>query len=227
MAISIGGSTLQLKTLNNKPLPAASTISNINQSISSLSTTALKVIMSYVNAITLAGVRLKIDKYIDTQDSEVSDQVILDNTGGRKRTIDNTAPKIRTWTIEGYILAEEYEFSTFYITSVERNRQRIEDAKNTRQPIVFKVSSGKSFDVVCESFVIEKKGEYQNALPIRLVLKQWLTQTIANTVVGNVSASSFQQDGSKDGGTTTNGKMAVSAWREASNNLGITKAGKL
>jgi hypothetical protein len=175
-----------------------------------MSSTAIKIAMSYINAPSLASVRLKIESLEDIQDSDVSEQVIIDNTNGRKRILDNTAPKIRVWSIKGYIPCEEYEFSSYYMTSLERKKNLLTVAKDTRQPVEFKVRLGKVFQVLIEKMSFSEVASIVNAVPISLTLKEYQTEVVSNVFVDNVAGSSFGSSGTGGGDTANLGGQAGS-----------------
>jgi hypothetical protein len=174
--------------------------SNLGQNLVSLNAFALKTIMSYMNTPVIAGVMIKVEEFKEIRGSDISEQIIIDNTGGRSRIEDNYAPRITIWEISGYIPCKEYEFSTYYITSLEREKAKIEKAMNSRKATRFKTQIGKWHDVLIEEFDTSRKGSIQNAIPFDMVLKEFVTQKSTKTVVDNVDSSSIASDGSKDGG---------------------------
>jgi hypothetical protein len=157
--------------------------SKLNQSIVNLSATAAKTMLSYLNSVTIAGVRIRCESIVCSKDSDISEQVIIDDTGYRRRVQDSVNPKLRVWTIKGYIINEEYEFTQYYLQSIERNKGLIDRAIDSRLPLIFRDKNGKKYDVLIESFKSGYVGNIQNGLPIDLTLKEWISYASVATNV--------------------------------------------
>jgi hypothetical protein len=171
----------------------------IVDSVLSGSNIAMKMVQEYLNKPSLAGVLIHSPLIKRLDATEISEQMILDSTGGRKAVSDNFAIKPIVWTITGYLKAEAYEMSSLFQPSLKRQFKKIEDAKNTRSTVTWKDSNSELFQVGIESCETRKEAGIENVIPIDLVLKQCDTLTTQSALVDKVQASGTGDQGSDNG----------------------------
>lgn len=182
--------------------------------LASNSTIAVKMVMDFLSTPTLAGVLIYQETGKIRYENDISKQVIIDNTGGRKVIHDNFMPKPITWDIKGYLKPLPYEVSFYFQPSLKRQKETLEKARDKREEVKFKDKEGTYHQVGIELLEIDENAECQNGVPIRVILKKITIQSATSSIVSNIEAGGTPDTGSENGesqglGTSLSDQLGV------------------
>ena len=172
---------------------------NFKNLIVGQSALAFKIIQSYFNNPSIAGVTIYQERLTRTYPTGISKQVIIDNTGGRKVIHDNFALEPKGWKLQGYIKAIDYEFSTYFMPSLKQQIQQLEAARDTGDTVEFKDKYGKIYNVGIEKMDIDETAECQNAIPIEFDLVDVTVINATTALTDNITGGALPKDGSQAG----------------------------
>ena len=168
---------------------------NVIQSQSAL---AFKIISSYFNNPSIAGITIYEETCTRGYDMDISEQVLIDNTGGRQIIHDNFALKPKTWKLTGYLKAYDYEMSFYFQPSLKTQIKQLEAARDLRDSVQFKDKYGDTFQVGMK-FKIDENAEHQNVIPIDFDLVEITKLNATSALLDKVTNSGTPAQGSSKG----------------------------
>ena len=167
--------------------------------VTNQSVLAFRIIKSYTNNPSIAGVTVQQISLTKTYSTEISKQVIINDTGGRKIIHDNFALEPIGWKLTGYIKPHDYEMSFYFQPSLKSQLKKLEEARDTGDVVDFKDKYGQTYKVGIEKMEIEENAESQNAIPISFDLIDVTQQEASSATVTKAESSATPNPESKDG----------------------------
>lgn len=211
-------------------------MSDILSSLLQGSATAIAAIQSYFTMPTVAGVRIDAASYKETGQNDVSEQLIIDASEGKKYQTDNVAVKPRRWELSGYLSGYASELSSaapILMPSLFDQKARLRRARTSRQVVEFQPlykeelwQAGAtvvdtitglfsaSLKVYIENLAFENLPDAQNKVKVDLTLKEVPVLTVVLPSVENAStpqaATNPAAEGPDMGSTsTTKGQLTL------------------
>jgi hypothetical protein len=124
----------------------------------------------------LKTVPLQCETYKEVLPSDVSQQLIIDSSKGKKLYVtDNIAPKPRTWEIKGYIGAAPYELIASPILQLTQAKKLsyLREMRDSREMLVFRTKNGGELVFVAiKNLEIDSRPEVQNRIPISMTIQE-------------------------------------------------------
>ena len=174
-----------------------------------ISNIAQKYIQDYLGTPKLNGIPIWCSELTDIVNSDVSEHMIIDSTGGRLSYSDNIALRPREWQIKGFLKGSPLEITNSFQPSLQFQKQTILTFRTLRQPITFFDNNQNSFQVFMTDLEFPQAPDTQNVQIINVTLKEI---NVLNSVLG-------QSDAVKQAGTSPS--INVSG---AAANIGNTSA---
>lgn len=174
-------------------------------SVTSLSNVAMKMVLQYLTTPAVAGVMIFCESIEKSQPSDISKQVIIDGSGKRKSVSDNFNILPLQWKLKGYLKAADYEMSSYFQPSLQRQLSKLETARKTGAEVDFKDKNNKKFKVGIANMRTKESAEVQNAIPIELDLDEVEIQTTTTALVDKAEANGYGTQGSENGSETNEG----------------------
>jgi hypothetical protein len=174
-------------------------LTDINTLVKNQSVLAYRIIQSYINNPSIAEVTIYQESLIRTYSTEISKQVILDNTGGRKIIHDNFALEPLGWKLKGFLKPAGYEMTFYFQPSLKVQIKKLEAARDTRDVVTFKDKYGQTFQVGIEKMEIEENAECQNGIPISFDLVEVTKQNATTATLSASESSSMPKSDSENG----------------------------
>jgi hypothetical protein len=169
------------------------------KSIYNFNGVAMRAAMQYISLPSLAGVSLYLETCVEKHASQISKQIIIDSSGKRQAVSDNFQPLPVGFSMTGFLKPLPYEMTSFFQPSLERQKQKIITAKDSRDPIIFIDRNHKKWEVGIEQFDCEKRAGEDNSLYFKLELNNTPVLTALTATVERVESSSFADQGTEDG----------------------------
>lgn len=160
---------------------------------------AFRIIQTYLNNPSIAGVTIQQVSLTKTYPTEVSKQVILDSAGGRKVIHDNFALQPIGWKLEGYLKPAFYEVSFYFQPSLKTKLKQLEEARDSRETVEFKDQNGQKFQVGISKMAIEEVSDTRNAIPISFELVDVTIQEANSVLLEKDELSGITKEGDKKG----------------------------
>lgn len=181
---------------------------NLTSVFLSNSGTAMKMVKEYMSTPMLANIYIYCESYKESQPTSLSKQVIINASGSRNVVNDNMAIEPIVWTLKGYIKPYGYEYTTYFMPSLDRQKAKLEEARNSRTIVRFKDKNNKYHDVGIEKLDFDSLPDTQNALPIEVALQE---MSILNTTAGvldQVETKATGETGTDQGDSTSLGNQS-------------------
>lgn len=123
----------------------------------------------------IEGVPISTSAVDTSREIEISEQqLIVQNEGQKQYWTDNAVPRLRTWTIEGYITSTLKIDQQFLIKpSLDMQVEFLDVCAKSRKPVLFKDDRGEFHWIQINNFNTHMDATYSNAVKVQLVLKEF------------------------------------------------------
>lgn len=162
-------------------VPLYAGIAEINTSVHSA--VAVKLLDEALMQPNIAGIPISSAKVETTREIEVSESmVIVQSTKNRKYWTDNAVPRLKEWTIEGYLTSTSpLDTGCLIKPSLQWQAYYLDVCARSRRPVLFKTNRGEFTQVQITSFHTTEEASYNNAIQVSISLKEYNPYTIAST----------------------------------------------
>lgn len=162
-------------------VPLYSAIQSINTSVHSA--VAIKLLDEALAQPNIAGIPISSAKVETNREIEISESmVIVQTTKNRKYWTDNAVPRLKEWTIEGYLTSTSpIDTGCLIKPSLQWQAYYLDVCAKSRRPVLFKTNRGEFTQVQITSFHTVEEASYNNAIQVSISLKEYNPYTIAST----------------------------------------------
>lgn len=162
-------------------VPLYAGIADINTSVHAVS--AVKLLDEALMQPNIAGIPISSAKVETNREIEVSESmVIVQSTKNRKYWTDNAVPRLKEWTIEGYLTSTSpLDTGCLIKPSLQWQAYYLDVCARSRRPVLFKTNRGEFTQVQITSFHTIEEASYNNAIQVSISLKEYNPYTIAST----------------------------------------------
>lgn len=162
-------------------VPLYAGIADINTSVHAAS--AVKLLDEALMQPNIAGIPISSAKVETNREIEVSESmVIVQSTKNRKYWTDNAVPRLKEWTIEGYLTSTSpLDIGCLIKPSLQWQAYYLDVCARSRRPVLFKTNRGEFTQVQITSFHTIEEASYNNAIQVSISLKEYNPYTIAST----------------------------------------------
>lgn len=140
----------------------------------------------------LAGIPISSSHIETNRDVEISESmVIVQSKQVKQYWTDNAVPRLKEWTIEGYltptsaiddgcIIKPTLQWQAFYLDVCAKSRR----------PVTFKTNRGEFVKVQITNFHTEEDATYNNAIKVNISLKEYnpyfITSDLGSTIIATL-----------------------------------------
>lgn len=114
---------------------------------------------------------------IDTErDIEISEQmVIVQSVASKQYWTDNAVPRLKSWSLEGYLTSADPDIDRGYIIKPTLSFQQfyLDTVASSRRPVLFKTNRGEFVKVQITNLRFHEEASYNNAIQISCELKEY------------------------------------------------------
>lgn len=162
-------------------VPLYSAIQSINTSVHSA--VAIKLLDEALAQPNIAGIPISSPKVETNREIEVSESmVIVQTTKNRKYWTDNAVPRLKEWTLEGYLTSTSpIDTGCLIKPSLQWQAYYLDVCAKSRRPVLFKTNRGEFVQVQITSFHTVEEASYNNVIQVSMSLKEYNPYTIAST----------------------------------------------
>ena len=130
----------------------------------------------------IAGIPISAARVETNRDIEVSESmVIVQSTKNRKYWTDNAVPRLKEWSIEGYLtVTTPLDNGCLIKPSLQWQAYYLDVCAKSRRPVMFKTNRGEFVKVQITNLHTEEEASYNNAIHITLSLKEYNPYIITN-----------------------------------------------
>lgn len=162
-------------------VPLYSAIQSINTSVHSA--VAIKLLDEALAQPNIAGIPISSPKVETNREIEISESmVIVQTTKNRKYWTDNAVPRLKEWTLEGYLTSTSpIDTGCLIKPSLQWQAYYLDVCAKSRRPVLFKTNRGEFTQVQITSFHTVEEASYNNAIQVSISLKEYNPYTIAST----------------------------------------------
>lgn len=162
-------------------VPLYSAIQSTNTSVHSA--VAIKLLDEALAQPNIAGIPISSAKVETNREIEISESmVIVQTTKNRKYWTDNAVPRLKEWTIEGYLTSTSpIDTGCLIKPSLQWQAYYLDVCAKSRRPVLFKTNRGEFTQVQITSFHTVEEASYNNAIQVSISLKEYNPYTIAST----------------------------------------------
>lgn len=162
-------------------VPLYSAIQSINTSVHSA--VAIKLLDEALAQPNIAGIPISSAKVETNREIEISESmVIVQTTKNRKYWTDNAVPRLKEWTVEGYLTSTSpIDTGCLIKPSLQWQAYYLDVCAKSRRPVLFKTNRGEFTQVQITSFHTVEEASYNNAIQASISLKEYNPYTIAST----------------------------------------------
>lgn len=166
---------------SEKLVPLYAGIADINTSVHSA--VAIKLLDEALMQPNIAGIPISSAKVETNREIEISESmVIVQSTKNRKYWTDNAVPRLKEWTIEGYLTSTSpLDIGCLIKPSLQWQAYYLDVCARSRRPVLFKTNRGEFTQVQITSFHTIEEASYNNAIQVSISLKEYNPYTIAST----------------------------------------------
>jgi hypothetical protein len=181
---------------------------NLTSMFLSNSGTAMKMVKEYMSTPMLANIYIYCESYKESMPTQISKQVVINASGSRNVINDNMAIEPKVWTLKGYIKPYGYEYTTYFMPSLERQKSKLEEARDSRAALRFKDKNNKYHDVGIEKIDFDSLPDTQNALPVEMTLVELNVLNTTAGVLDQVETHATSEPGTDNGPSTSVGNQS-------------------
>ena len=123
----------------------------------------------------IAGIPISAAKVETNRDIEVSESmVIVQSTRDRKYWTDNAVPRLKEWSIDGYLTVMSPLDSGWLIKpSLQWQAYYLDVCSKSRRPVMFKTNRGEFVKVQITNLHTIEEASYNNAIHVTMSLKEY------------------------------------------------------
>lgn len=138
----------------------------------------------------VAGIPISAAKVESNRDIEVSESmVIVQSTKSRKYWTDNAVPRLKEWSIDGYLtVTSTLDAGCLIKPSLQWQAYYLDVCAKSRRPVLFKTNRGEFVKVQITNLHTMEEASYNNAIQITMTLKEYNPYTIINNPEDNLIA---------------------------------------
>lgn len=169
---------------NKNPITQAlyQTIQSSSNAIRSVAGTMASIIDKALTEPNIAGIPISTARIETNRDIEVSESmVVVQSTKNRTYWTDNAVPRLKEWTIEGYLTTISPIDAGYLIKpSLQWQAYYLDVCAKSRRPVLFKTNRGEFVKVQITNLHTNEEASYNNAIQVTISLKEYNPYTIIN-----------------------------------------------
>lgn len=148
-------------------------IQKFNASISSHSVTG--TLLQATVEPNIAGIPISSASVETNREIEISEsQVIVQSTSQKKYLTDNAVPRLKEWTISGYLTSlSPIDQGTLIKPSLQWQAFYLDICASSRRPVTFKTNRGEFVKVQITNLHTSEEASYNNAIKVEISLKEF------------------------------------------------------
>lgn len=129
----------------------------------------------------IAGVPISASHIETGREVEISESmVIVQDAAQKKYWTDNAVPRLKEWTLEGYLTSSSALDNGFIIKpSLTWQSYYLDVCAKSRRPVMFKTNRGEFVKVQITSLRTEEDATYNNVIKVYISLKEYNPYTIS------------------------------------------------
>jgi hypothetical protein len=174
--------TQALYTLIHNPAPGV----NISPSVSAAGTLLAEALI----APNIAGIPISSASVSTDREVEVSESmVIVQSQKTKKYWTDNAIPRLKEWSITGYLTSlSPLDSGTLIKPSLQWQAYYLDVCATSRRPVLFKTNRGEFVKVQITNLHTDEEASYNNAIKVTLTLKEYNPYFIEDRTGDKVTA---------------------------------------
>jgi hypothetical protein len=141
----------------------------------------------------IAGIPISSSKIETNKDVEISEQmVIVQSQATKKYWTDNAVPRLKEWTINGYLTSfTPLDTGLIIKPSLAWQVYFLNVCADSRRPVIFKTNRNEFVKVQIENLHTVEEATYNNAIEVSLTLKEYNPMFVEEDT-GGIQIASFQ-----------------------------------
>ena len=130
----------------------------------------------------IAGIPISTAKVETNRNIEVSESmVIVQSTKSRKYWTDNAVPRLKEWTIDGYLtVTSPLDSGCLIKPSLQWQAYYLDVCAKSRRPVMFKTNRGEFVKVQITNLHTNEEASYNNVIQVTISLKEYNPYIINN-----------------------------------------------
>lgn len=130
----------------------------------------------------IAGIPISAAKVETNREIEVSESmVIVQSTRNRKYWTDNAVPRLKEWSIDGYLtMMSPLDSGQLIKPSLQWQAYYLDVCAKSRRPVMFKTNRGEFTKVQITNLHTVEEASYNNAIHITMSLKEYNPYIVTN-----------------------------------------------
>jgi hypothetical protein len=146
-----------------------------NASTSLVTTPAMHSLLQATVEPNIAGIPISSASVDTNREVEISEsQVIVQSTRQKKYWTDNAAPRLKEWTISGYLTSmSPLDNGQLIKPSLQWQAYYLDVCASSRRPVTFKTNRGEFVRVQITNLHTVEEASYNNAIKIEISLKEY------------------------------------------------------
>ena len=137
-----------------------------------------------ITGIPISSASVETDREIEVSES----QVIVQSKRVKQYWTDNAVPRLKTWTIQGYLTsASPLDSGQLIKPTLIWQAFYLDVCAKSRRPVIFKTNRGEFEKVQITSLHTSEEASYNNAIKVEISLKEYnpyfIKSDLGNTVV--------------------------------------------
>lgn len=138
----------------------------------------LNAVLDELKNPNIEGIPIHADQELENSSSDVNQKMyIRESADNKDYRIDNTVPKLRTWTVRGYLMSNPYimplESKLVIKPSLIAQRELLQWFKDSRKPVWFKTHDNRFFKVLINMIESQYSVQSLNSLSVNLQLTEF------------------------------------------------------
>lgn len=123
----------------------------------------------------IAGIPISSASIDTNREIEISEsQVIVQSTSQKKYLTDNAVPRLKEWTISGYLTSlSPIDQGTLIKPSLQWQAFYLDVCASSRRPVTFKTNRGEFVKVQITNLHTSEEASYNNAIKVEISLKEF------------------------------------------------------
>ena len=170
--------------VNTNPLtqPLYAVIKQSDASIRNAFSGAASIIESALMQPNVAGIPISAAKVETNREIEVSESmVIVQSTKSRKYWTDNAVPRLKEWSVEGYLTTTSpLDSGQLIKPSLQWQAYYLDVCAKSRRPVLFKTNRGEFVKVQITNLHTIEEASYNNVIQVSMTLKEYNPYIITN-----------------------------------------------
>lgn len=141
----------------------------------------------------IAGIPISAPKIETNKDVEISEQmVIVQSSDTKKYWTDNAVPRLKEWTITGYLTSfTPLDTGLLIKPSLAWQIYFLNVCADSRRPVVFKTNRNEFVKVQIMNLHTTEEASYNNAIEVSITLKEYNPMMVQEET-GGIQVASFQ-----------------------------------